>query len=130
MSSCILSSYYDPCSAIETINDKMFLGGAMSHAFQLPRDKLTTYATFQFRTAMFSNGISPAQHELMISFQYPNRVYRSQGSLFQIQWPLNEEEKHNNYAIDFKMRDMEVLKRRQKRGSACLEVHDYDEKKK
>ena len=28
------------------------------------------------------------------------------------------------------MRDMEVLKRRQKRGSACLEVHDYDEKKK
>ena len=130
MSSCILSSYYEPCSAIKTINDKMFLGGAISHAFQLPRDKLSTYATFQFRTAMFSNGIAPAQHELMISFQYPNRVYRSQGSLFQIEWPLNEEEKRHNYVIDFKMRDMEVLKRRQKRGSACLEVHDYDEKKK
>ena len=130
MSSCILSSYYDPCSTIETINNKMFLGGAMSHAFQLPRDKLTTYATFQFRTAMFSNGVAPAQHELMISFQYPNRVYRSQGSLFQIEWPLNEEEKRDNYVIDFKMRDMEVLRRRQKRGSACLEVHDYDEKKK
>ena len=130
MSSCILSSYLNPCSSIETINNKMFLGGAISHAFQLPRDRLTTYATFQFRTAMFSNGLAPAQHELMISFQYPNRVYRSQGSLFQIEWPSNEEEKRENYVIDFKMRDMEVLKRRQKRGSACLEVHDYDEKKK
>ena len=130
MSSCILSSFMHPCSAIETINHEMVLGGTISYSFQFPRNQLTTYASFQFPKSIFSNGIAPAKYELMIAFQYPNRVYRSQGSLFEIQWPLNEEEKHNNYVIDFKMRDMEVLKRRQKRGSACLEVHDYDEKKK
>ena len=130
ISSCIKSVVFEPCVPIEAITDGMFLGGLRTHSFQLPRDRPTTFATFQFRKSIFSNGIAPAKHELMIAFQYPNRVYRSQGSLFQIEWPSNEEEKRENYLIDFKMRDMEVLKRRQKRGSACLEVHDYDEKKK
>ena len=135
VSSCTISSYLDECRPIKSINDKIFLGGSMSHAFQLPRDKLTTYATFRFRKSVFSNGVFPTNHELMITFQYPNRVYRSQGSFFDIGEDFSndfdiEDEKYKNHVVDFQIRDMEVLQRRKKRGRECLDDYDYDKKKK
>ena len=134
IASCAMSSYLDECRPIETINQNILLGGSMGHAFQLPRDRLTAYARFRFRKSVFSNGIFPVNHELMITFQYPNRVYRSQGSLFDISEEFSndidiEEEKHKNHVIEFRMRDMEVLQRRQKKGGKCLVDHDYDKKK-
>ena len=131
IASCAISSWLDGCRPIETINEKIFLGGSISHAFQLPRDKLITYASFRFRKSIFSNGFFPVDQELMITFQYPNRMYRSQGSFFYFKNGFNiEDEKYKNHTIDFKMRDMEVLQRRQKRGSECLEDYDFDERKK
>ena len=127
ISSCIKSVVFEPCVPIEAITDGMFLGGLRTHSFQLPRDRPTTFATFQFRKSIFSNGIGPAtQYDLMIAFQYPRRIYRSQGSLFHISWPLKEDDRYKNHAIDFKLRDMEVIQRRQKSGSECLIADDYD----
>ena len=132
ISSCILASQREPCTPIEAITNTMFVGGIRSHAFHLPRDKPTTLAVFQFRKSIFTNGFGPeeASHDLMIAFQYPNRIFRSHGSLYHIQWPLDTHEKYQNHLIDFKLRDMEVIQRRQKRGSECLDVEDYDAKKK
>ena len=128
ISSCIKSVVFEPCAPVEAITNGMFLGGLRTHSFQFPRDRLTTVASFQFRKSIFPNGIGPAtQQELMIAFQYPRRIYRSQGSLFSITWPLNEDNRYKNHAIDFKFRDMEVIQRRQKSGSECLIAHDYDQ---
>ena len=129
ISSCILASQREPCTPIEAITNTMFVGGIRSHAFHLPRDKPTTLAVFQFRKSIFSNGFGPEEwHDLMIVFQYPNRIFRSYGSLFSIQWPLDTDQKYPNHLIDIKLRDMEVIQRREKRGSECLDVEDYDEK--
>ena len=131
ISSCILASQHEPCTPIEAITNTMFVGGIRSHAFHLPRDKPTTLAVFQFRKSIFSNGFGPEEwHDLMIVFQYPNRILRSYGSLFSIQWPLDTDQKYPNHLIDIKLRDMEVIQRREKRGSECLDVEDYDAKKK
>ena len=133
ISSCTISSYLDECRPIK-INEKMFLAGSISLAFQLPRDKLTSYATFRLRKSIFRNGAFPENRELTIIFQYPNRIYRSQGSLFDIGEHFSngfdiEDEKHKNHVVDFQIRDMEVLQRRKKRGNECLEDYDYDKKK-
>ena len=131
ISSCILASHYEPCGQAEAVTSTMFLGGLIAHSFHFPRDKRTTLAAFQFRKSIFSNGIGPElSHELMIAFQYPNRIFRSHGSLFHIQWPLDEDEQYKNHMINFELKDMEVVRRRKKRGSECFEGENYDAKKK
>ena len=126
ISHCILPSFYEPCTKMEEINMIRELGSEF-HTFRLPIDKKTAIATFQFSTSVFKNGKHPKQSDLLVAFQYPNRVYRAQGSLFIVNWPLPDGKIKNNRVL-FELKDMEVLKRRNKRGDECTEVMDYDAK--
>ena len=128
ISTCVWSSDYEPCNPIEKISYKFLTEGMTSNAFQLPRDKLTTTAVLKFRKSIFSNGISPEDGELTIAFQYPNQLFRSYGSFFEIKWSIDEHDDYQNHAIVFQVKEIEVLQRRRKRDSECLEDDDYDEK--
>ena len=126
ISHCIWSSFYQPCTKLQEIETRREFG-ALYHEFRLPTDKKTNVAAFQFSTEVFDNGVHPGPTELMVLFHYPNRLFRAQGSLFNLYWsPMNEGPKDRR--ITFKLKDMEVLRRRNKRGDECTETTDYDSK--
>ena len=128
ISHCVWSSFYQPCAKLQNMIAWHDFG-LVYHTFRLPIEKKTTVAAFQFRTSVFSNGLHPNPLELMVAFQYPNRVYRAQGSLFDVFW-RSENGQTTNRRIMFTLKDLEVLRRRNKRGDGCTEIVDYDSKMK
>ena len=124
---CILSSFYESCNEVEEILTT-YLFGMEAHTFRFSRKSHMIAATFQFRTEIFNNGINPSPQEAFVAFQYPNRVYRAQGSLFDIQWSKENENLSDNRQLTFSLKNMEVLRRRHKKGSECLDLEDFDTK--
>ena len=87
ISNCFWSAPAPPCNGkVETINMAQF--GMVSHTFRFPHDKQIKDAAFQFSTSVFDNGYTPSLYDLIIMFQYPNRLYRAQASFYVPQWPL------------------------------------------
>ena len=126
ISHCVWYSFYQPCTKLkQVISWQEF--GIVYHTFRLPVKKKTSAAAFQFRTNVFSNGLHPNPWDLLVAFQYPNRLYRAHGSLFDVLWSA-ETGQTANRRITFALKDLEVLRRRNKRGDGCTEIVDYDSK--
>ena len=127
---CVKSSFFEDCREIETIISE-YSFGLESHTFRFARDKEMMFASVQLSTSIFSNGNRPFPGELIIMFQYPNRVYRSRVAMFGdpsrgSQWPAQREASSSNYRMKFGLSNMEVLRRRHKKGQECLDVENYD----
>ena len=84
------------------------------------------FSAFQFSTSVFSNGLYPGQWEFLVAFQYPNRTYRAQNSYFDVHWAPDQNEVTENRRVTFALKNMEVLRRRDKGGSmdGRMEVTD------
>ena len=126
ISHCVWSSFYQNCTALQKIITWREFG-SVYHTYRLPINKKTAAAAFQFRSSVFSNGLHPNPHELMMIFQYPNRIYRAHGSLFDGYWRTVNGQTANR-RITFNLKDLEVLRRRNKRSDGCTEIPDYDSK--
>jgi hypothetical protein len=101
--------------------------GMTTHTFRFPQGKQIKYAAFQFSTSVFDNGYTPSGFGLMIAFQYPNRLLRSQASFFAPTWTLEEGTKPKNRRLTYKLKDMEVLRRRHKMEKPCIDSENFDE---
>ena len=125
---CIWMSYFENCSIAELVYTYYF-GGDEWHLFRLPGKRNVIGAAFIFRTSVSANGrINDLQKYLSVSFYLPNRFFRAVGSTFQI--PVSDEtgkELHRRRFV-YTLKDMEILKRRNKKDSPCLDEEDFDSK--
>ena len=122
-SHCVWSSIYEPC---EKLNHFIMFLDSGQIVIRFPPKKQVMFSTFQFSTTVFSNGLYPAQYEFLVAFQYPNRTFRAQGSYFDVHWMPNQNEVHENQQVTFALKNMEVLRRRDKGGKNCVNVENYD----
>ena len=127
ISNCYWSTPYPPCvGKLETFTMAQF--GMTTHTFRFPRTFKIQYAAFQFSTSVFHNGYSPNYYDLIIEFEYPNRLYRSQASFFSPQWILENGTVPKHRRLTYRLKNMEVLRRRHKRGKDCVDTEDFDSK--
>ena len=125
ISNCFWSAPAPPCNGqVETFTVELF--GMVSHTFRFPTKKKITYAAFQFSTTVFDNGYSPDFYDLIIAFQYPNRLYRTQASFFAPKWSLENGTYPKNRRLKYMLKNMEVVRRRHKWGKDCTDIEDFD----
>ena len=122
ISQCAYSSFYDPCREVQVSTQYLF--GLQQHSFRFSNRRQLISASFIFNDSVFANGRNPVKNDLFVIFQYPNRLYRSQGSFFDLHW--DQEDAYNGHRITFKLKDMEVLRRRNKKSRPCFDMDDYD----
>ena len=83
-------------------------------------------SSFVFSTSIFPNGLTPDLFDLIVAFQYPNTIYRAQGSFFNVLWSNPKNEEIANNRAHFVLRNMEVVRNRDKANRRCLNLENYD----
>ena len=84
------------------------------------------FALFSFNTSMFPNGVRPSKRgALFVYFHLPNQLVLA-GSYGKFTWPKRNTTKE--YVMYFKMQQVEILRRRNKRNDPCLpDTKSYDQ---
>ena len=116
------SSFYEPGREVEVSTQYLF--GLQQHSFRFSNHRQLISASFIFNNSVFANGRNPVKNDLLVMFQYPNRLYRSHGSFFDLHW--DHDDAFEGHRITFKLKDMEVLRRRNKKSKPCFDMDDYD----
>ena len=73
---------------------------------QFPPGKQVMLSTFRFSTSVFPNGLSPGPFDLIVAFQYPNAIYRAQGSFFNVHWINSKKEEIANKRAHFALKNI------------------------
>ena len=126
ISHCVWSSIFQPCFQLDNIITSSYMG-QVQITIRFPPKKQVMSSVFQFSTSVFSNGLNPEPFDLIVAFQYPNRLYRAQGSFFDVHWTSLTDKEPENWKAEFALKNMEVLRRRDKRGRKCFNLENYDE---
>ena len=89
------------------------------YGLSIPHDRNIEFFYFLANSNIFPSGFRPAKYSLMAILHYPNQMLYS-SKMVKFAWPQDRQKK-DSYAMRFKMRKVEVLRRRQKRGIGCNE---------
>ena len=130
ISTCNLSPLdYTSCTSITNISTLHMYGGIL-HSFSFPIKERVTHAIFRINTSVFYDNVSPGSNGMLVALHYPNQVFRSQGSFFLENWNRGGNDLSKMYyKIQYKIKSMEILRRRHKIGQDCLDLVDYDGQK-
>ena len=95
------------------------------YGLSVPHDRNIEFFYFLANSNIFPSGFRPAKYSLMAILHYPNQMLYS-SKMVKYAWPQDRQQQ-DIYAMRFKMRKVEVLRRRQKRGIGCNENwKEYD----
>ena len=95
--------------------------------FDLPNkgSKRLQFASIAIRQTIFKNQIRPSIGKFWVSIHQPNKFYRPLIA-HKYNWPKRNKSKPSHYAMEFAMKSMEVLHRRDKTSSPCKYYKNYD----
>ena len=125
LSHCIWSSIYQPCYELDHIITETHMGQDQIKVL-FPPGKQVMLSSFIFSTSVFPNGLSPDPFDLVVAFQYPNAIYRAQGSFFNVHWKKPKSEEPSNQRAHFALKNMEVVRNRDKANRRCDDLENYD----
>ena len=95
--------------------------------FDLPNNGLNKlqFVSLVLRQKIFPNQIRPKVGNFFVSIHHPNKFYRPIIAA-KYNWPKRSKNDSNYYAMDFSIKSMEVLHRRDKTSESCQEYNNYD----
>ena len=95
------------------------------YALSIPHDKSIQEFYFRVNSNIFTAGVREERYSLMTILHYPNQMLYSTHTL-KYAWPQNRD-KNESYIMRFKIKGVELVRRRQKKNSPCNENwEDYD----
>ena len=121
----ICFSMYEPCYELDDIIAETYMGQDQIKV-HFPPGKQVMLSSFIFSTSVFPNGLSPDLFDLIVAFQYPNSLYRAQGSFFNVAWSKPKSEEIANKRVHFALKNMEVVRKRDKANRKCVNLENYD----
>ena len=121
----ICFSIYEPCYELDHIIAETYMGQDQIKV-HFPPGKQVMLSSFIFSTSVFPNGLSPDLYDLIVAFQYPNSIYRAQGSFFNVVWSKPKSEEIVNKRVHFALKNMEVVRKRDKSNRKCVNLENYD----
>ena len=75
-----------------------------------------TYINFRFNSSIYPNGVR-INKQFLIFVHIPNQILMA-GSFAKLDWPKRTKKKE--YAMNFRLQQVEILKRRNKRSKPCM----------
>ena len=99
--------------------------------FQFPQKETLHGIAIKLKTTIFEGRKRPTNpedplHTLLICFSFENQLYPSFTTCFDT-WPTRNEQSTKQYSMNFFLKSMETLRRRNKRSRTCYHGSDYDE---
>ena len=125
LSHCVWSSIYEQCYELKNIIRETYMDNDQIKV-TFPPDKQVMLSSFIFSTSVFPNGLSPDLFDLIVAFQYPNTIYRAQGSFFNVLWSKPKNEEIESKRAHFVLKNMEVVRKRDKTNRRCSNLENYD----
>ena len=84
------------------------------------------FVSIAIRQKIFPNQIRPNVGNLFVCIHHPNKFYRPIIAA-KYNWPKRNKNDSNHYAMEFSIKSMEVLHRRDKTSEPCQEYNNYDD---
>lgn len=126
LNTCVRSSYNENCKDKGDISTRVHLNGIKCLSFHYKYPKRVLQDVLWFNNTIFSNGIRPPQFTFCVLFTFPQQQLRMSKI-----WPPNgqwniQHDSSNAYFMSFGLSDIQIIKRRNKRGSKCHDWKTYD----
>ena len=95
------------------------------YTLQVPQEKEIQSYAISLKSNIFKNSIRPPNYDFMSLFHYPNQLLLSTKT---VKYSWSERETYDNYELLFRVKGVEMLHRRNKKGQPCyLDWKNYDE---
>ena len=121
---CSQSSFKSPCDVKTGISTHILFWGVTCLSLHAIPDKRLFAASMWLNSSVFGNdGVrSPYDHKFVVFVSYPQQVTRFTYNLGH--WDIRNSTEP--YSMNFKVKDVEVLRRRNKLQSRCSDWKNYD----
>ena len=124
LDTCIQSSFYGKCENKGDISTHVHLFGMKCLSFHYRSPKRIFAASMWLNSSMILNNF---EYTSLIVLSYPGQVFRGAstflGKVFA--WP-NKKDSSNTYEMAFGVKDVEVIRRRNKGETKCVDWDKYD----
>ena len=126
LDTCVRSSFDEHCKDKASISTHVHLIGGKCLSFHHKYHKRVYEALVWMNNTIFPDGIRPSQFTFFILFTFPQQLLRMSKL-----WPPSGHWDTQNdssiaYHMNFDLSDIQVIKRRNKYGSKCYDLENYD----
>ena len=121
---CAKSSYGGACDVNSHVSTHVYFWGVSCLTLLAEPSNRMFEASLWMNSSVFTNGGKrPAfDYKFVVSLSYPNQILKFAYHFGT--WP--ERNSSDSYSMNFRIKDVEVLRRRYKSGSKCLDWQKYD----
>ena len=124
LDTCVRSSFEGNCEGKGKMLTHIYSYAANCLAFHYLQPKSVFEASMWVKSSVFLNGIRPPTGwKFIIKMVYPQQVLRMTAPMGL--WPVRQNAS-DTYAMNFHVRDVVVIRRRNKPGSRCSDWKNYD----
>ena len=124
LGTCVQSHYGSHCDGKGRLSTMISLYGAKCLLFQYTYPKRVTRAHMWIKSSIFANGIRPIHsYEFVFNPVFPQQVNRITSAI--TKWPPRVNAS-DTYVVKIYVSQIEVIRRRRKRGNDCYNWKKYD----
>ena len=122
---CIKQTFNGHCLNFDPYIDTFFEPSRYQcFSFQNPSETNILYVETKINASLFPNKIRPEKWEFVVRFPFPTQIFRSATISFG-EWQ-NRQNLPNGFTMNFYVRNVQVIKRRNRASRPCFTWKNYD----